>query len=224
MSNDQIIQTSNLNYSYGGVFEIQKNKYNVCPCNFHDKNNDGYGIVCHQDCYKLIQINYKYDLKFHDVSKLLGKYESILKNKSKYKPMDKYNMQFFDYEAAYLKNPWLLESPLKNNNNKTRILNIWKSLIPKFKKNKLRPSPTESATLFEVGKVMLGNNKKLWIVKKVNNTKRWIPYSKDNKKIETNILSSKKPIKKIKKRISKKTSKKPSKKQTKVKQIKNSKK
>ncbi|ARF10187.1 hypothetical protein Hokovirus_1_66 [Hokovirus HKV1] len=214
LSDDQVIQTNDTNYEYGGIFEIDKKIYNICPLNYQDKDNNGYGFACHQDCYKLIQINYKHDIKFHDVSKLLGTYESLLKTRSKYKPMDKYNEQFFNYETAYLKDPWLLESPFKNNNNKTRILNIWKSLIPKFKKNKLRPSPTQSATLFEVGKILLGNNKKLWIVKKINDTKRWIPYNKlENNKIKQK--SSKKTSKKISKKISKKNNKKTSKKSAK---------
>ncbi len=44
---------------------------------------------------------------------------------------------------------------------------------------KLRPSPTESATLFKVGTIKKGNDENKWIVKKVGKSKRWVKIMKD---------------------------------------------
>ena len=38
----------------------------------------------------------------------------------------------------------------------------------------LRPSPTESATLFKVGTIKKGNDGNKWIVKKVGKSQRWV--------------------------------------------------
>jgi hypothetical protein len=44
----------------------------------------------------------------------------------------------------------------------------------KFHKNKERPSPSESATLFDVGIKKMGNNNKMWIItKNKNGVKKW---------------------------------------------------
>jgi len=44
---------------------------------------------------------------------------------------------------------------------------------------KLRPSPTESATLFKVGTIKKGNDENKWIVKKVGKSQRWVKIMKD---------------------------------------------
>ena len=43
---------------------------------------------------------------------------------------------------------------------------------------KLRPSPTESATLFKVGTIKKGNDGNKWIVKKVGKSQRWVKKDK----------------------------------------------
>lgn len=47
-------------------------------------------------------------------------------------------------------------------------------VIKKFKHKKLRPSPSESATLFKVGTKKIGNDNNIWIIVETNTgTKRW---------------------------------------------------
>ena len=91
-----------------------------------------------------------------------------------YKEIKKYQGQYFYTGSAYLKNPEMLESPLKNKKNKKRILKI-KLPIRKAKKlKKNRPSPSESATLFSVGTEKKGNDGNTWIiVVNKKNIKRW---------------------------------------------------
>jgi hypothetical protein len=78
------------------------------------------------------------------------------------------------------------------------------------KENSVRPSPSQSATLYTVGTKKTGNDGNTWIItQNVNGTKRWKLYKKVSKKI------SKKESKKVSKKISKKESKKVSKKKIK---------
>lgn len=52
-------------------------------------------------------------------------------------------------------------------------------LIHPTKPKKLRPSPSQSATLFNVGQRKKGNDGNMWQVKQnVNGVKRWVKYSK----------------------------------------------
>ena len=67
----------------------------------------------------------------------------------------------------------------------------------------MRPSPTQSATLYTVGTKKTGNDGNTWIItQNVNGTKRWKLYKKVSKKVSKK--SSKKESKKISKKISKK--------------------
>jgi len=67
------------------------------------------------------------------------------------------------------------------------------------KENNIRPSPSQSATLYKVGIKKTGNDGNTWIItENVNGTKRWKLYKKVSKKI------SKKESKKVSKKISKK--------------------
>ncbi len=50
-----------------------------------------------------------------------------------------------------------------------------------------RPSPSESATLFDIGTKKIGNDGKLWIIIKTSNgTKRWSKYTEFFFKINNN--------------------------------------
>ena len=62
----------------------------------------------------------------------------------------------------------MLESPLKNNINKYRILKL------KLPIKKTKPSPSESAKFFKVGTKKKGNDGNIWIIKEnVNKIKKW---------------------------------------------------
>ena len=82
----------------------------------------------------------------------------------------------------------------------------------------IRPSPTESATLYKVNTKRKGNDGNIWIiVENANGVKRWKLYKKPTNKPskKTSKKTSKKPSKKSSKKLSKKPSKKLSKKPSK---------
>jgi len=77
------------------------------------------------------------------------------------------------------KNVNYLMDPLKNKINQERILKIWKLIADKNNKKKIikknRPSPSESATLYEVGKIKKGNDGNMYVVTiNKNSVKKWI--------------------------------------------------
>lgn len=73
--------------------------------------------------------------------------------------------------------------------------------------DKIRPSPTNSATLYKTGTIKTGNDGNKWIItENKNGVKRWKLYKKPTK------IQSEKTIKKTSKKTTKKTSKKASKK------------
>lgn len=144
---------------------------------FHKDSNNKYGHIMHKDCYKLLQKKYG-KFEFNDV-KLKEKYTNYPESIN-YGLIKKYHGQFFYQTLAYLEHPDVLESPLKNTKNKKRIEKIKipiKILNTKDKKSKNlkknRPSPSDSATLFKVGTIKIGNDKHKWIIKKVGKSQRW---------------------------------------------------
>jgi hypothetical protein len=103
------------------------------------------GHLAHRDCYKLLSTKYG-KFKFNDINM------SIYYN-TNYGLINKYQGQFFYSSLAFFENQYLLESPLENDINKTRILklNLPINKNSEKKSTKIRPSPSESATLFKVG-------------------------------------------------------------------------
>jgi hypothetical protein len=59
------------------------------------------------------------------------------------------------------------------------------------KENSVRPSPSQSATLYIVGTKKTGNDDNTWIItQNVNGTKRWKLYKKVSKKISKKEIKS----------------------------------
>ena len=137
---------------------------------------NGWGYLFHNDCYKLLQNTYGNfsinDIKDDVVDVLFNKYPAndhiII-----------YQEQEFLTNLAYLEYPYLLESPLINKKNRERILKfkIFKIKIKNNSKKtskKDRPSPSESATLFNIGTKKIGNDGNEWIIKEnKNGVKKW---------------------------------------------------
>ena len=129
----------------------------------------GDGYIVHKDCYQVAKEKY-------------GNFtiENIRLAKINYGKIKKYQQQ----EVPFMKffsdgNEYMLESPLKNDENKTRILKLKHPITNVSSKKKSisqkdRPSPSESATLFKVGTKKKGNDGKMWIIKtNKNNINRW---------------------------------------------------
>lgn len=149
-------------------------------------------ILCHIDCYNLLNKTLKYNLKYEHVCRLIDDYFNVLKTTSKYgKVMNKYSFWLnFNWSKLLIKDYlntkkimnnieintedlFIVESPLKNSKNKNRILKMWRPLVKKFAKAKIRNSPCESATIFKIGTVLKGSDKKEYVVKKMGKTKKW---------------------------------------------------
>lgn len=133
---------------------------------------DGWGYLFHNDCYKLLQNTYGNfsinDIKDDVVDVLLNKYPAN-------DHIIKYQEQEFLTNLAYFEDPYLLESPLINKKNRERLLKF-KIFKIKTKNNskKERPSPSESATLFDIGTKKIGNDGNEWIIKEnKNGVKKW---------------------------------------------------
>ena len=158
------------------------------------------GLACHKNCYLLLYKKFKKKFKFEYFAPLLNE-DSIL---DKYDTtIDKYvgrqDFILHDYLNNFNPNRSFLEhfllknkefkinnknlnyllNPLKNKENADRILKIWTPIIKNTKSKKpiskkLRPSPSDSATKYKVGKKKEGNDKNMYIIaKNKNGVKRW---------------------------------------------------
>lgn len=154
-------------------------------------------LCCHKSCYKLLLKKLNYKLKIDDVANkldeisLLKSYGSVV---NKYKGFQDFpwtwiilNEEPFniferllndDKKLKISKNVNYLMDPLKNKINEDRILKIWKPIVNKKSKKKIlkkdRPSPSESATLYNVGKIKKGNDGNMYeVVINKNKVKRW---------------------------------------------------
>jgi hypothetical protein len=151
-------------------------------------------LCCHKSCYKLLLKKLNYKLKIEDVENkldeisLLKSYGSIV---NKYKGEQYFpwtwmilNVSSFNSFERLLndniklkisKNVNYLMDPLKNKINEERILKIWKPIVNKKKiLKKDRQSPSESATLYSVGKIKKGNDGNMYeVVINKNKVKRW---------------------------------------------------
>lgn len=173
-NDNKILKTSSSDYT-GSYYNINNKHYELISLTWHDKLNQyGYGIMCHQNCYKLLNDKLKYTLKFGDVCRILSKTNNLLKSKSKYGKISKYQDQFFNWNKVVENIEYVLIDPLKNKENAKRIIELWQPLINSFNNKPIRKSPCESATNFKVGFKMIGNNGNMWIVKNMNGIKKWI--------------------------------------------------
>lgn len=189
ITNDKLISVpKNLKINERGTFYINK-KYYSTEKEFWDE----FGIkslCCHKNCYKLLLNKFNYKLKIEDIEhkldemSLLKSYGSVV---NKYiqeqdfpwtwlilneEPFNSFEILLNDNKKLKIsKNVNFLMDPLKNNINQMRILKIWKPLVNKKK----RPSPSESATLYNVGNIKKGNDGNMYEVTiNKNKVKRWI--------------------------------------------------
>ncbi len=172
-----------------GEYIIKNKIYPIIPALWHTTPSyyktegyeiGGYGLVVHQDCYLLIEKIFDYKLLFGHLARFpYTNYKTSMKPTKFGKDMSLYNgTQNFDAITVHIKHQYLINSPLKNEENARRIIAIWKPYIFRFKKRGLRNSPTERAALLKIGTNAIGNDKKEYIVKIKGGVKKWIIQSK----------------------------------------------
>jgi hypothetical protein len=200
ITNKNVINTSNLVEDVTGNF-YNKHKDSE-PLYITQKDLWGYykpenrALICHKSCYKLLSEKLNYKLESDNISNKLNR-NSLLQSYGtivdKYTSMQEFpwigmiiNNHFFWYDLLEEKkklkisnNINFLMNPLKNEKNESRIIKIWKPIVNQILKKKIiikkdRPSPSESATLFELGKKKRGNDGNMYIiVVNKNGVKRW---------------------------------------------------
>jgi hypothetical protein len=141
---------------------LKKNGYDMNYKSFLDIDNPeklkikkkGYNVA-NRDFNENIELN-KFNIDYGVVNKYIGEYQSLI-----------------DY-VAYIYDKYLLEDPLKNKKNATRILEL-NFPLKKIQNNEVkRKGPNDSATIFDVGTTKIGNDKNMWIiVKNKNGVKKW---------------------------------------------------
>jgi len=133
----------------------------------YDVSDNEDGFLMYTACYNMMSKIYGKPVKFED----------LINRQVNYGIMEKYQGQFFYHNLAYLERPEILENPTKNKTNYNRILKIKlpiRKLVKKKSPKKKRPSPSMSATLYNVGTKKRGNDGNIWIITtNKNGVKRW---------------------------------------------------
>lgn len=142
-------------------------------------------IEVHKLCYNIIESEIKIKLKYSDfINNFNNSYQL---NYINYGIIEKYATQEFIWNIEELKKNenlrQLLLNPLKHNENKTRLLKI-------FKECKIKPDrkgPNISATLFKNNTYLIGNDNLLWKIK----NKKWTKVETIKNRLKININDNK---------------------------------
>jgi len=122
-------------------------------------------LEVHKLCYNIIKDEAKIKLKYSDFINSSGKKSIYLLNYVNYGLIEKYTTQEFIWNMQKLatnkKLRDLLLNPLKNKENKTRLLKLFKQ----FKVKSDRKGPSISATFFKNNTYLIGNDNNLWKIK-----------------------------------------------------------
>lgn len=115
-----------------------------CATYFRTGNSEGipwddgpYGLACHEKCYRLLQQELGYTIKFGDVWPLLLQQEDLATNwlgpgVTDYGGMARYAGEFFRYQMLCADgNAWMLRDPSTEKANAERIVKVWRALLAK---------------------------------------------------------------------------------------------
>lgn len=142
-----------------GFFVKDKEHYNTS--NIQIGYHNDYCEFIHTDCWKFIKKNYKIDLNFSYLPINYNLYRKKVISID-YGKIEKYWVQYFDFDKVIDDNIDLLYSPLVSKNTK-HLKKIFNQL--KIRTEKTIKSPASSATFYKSKTYKIGNNKNIWIVK-----------------------------------------------------------
>lgn len=150
-------------------------------------------LEVHKLCYSIIEKETKIKLKYSDFINNPNKKSQYLLDYIDYGLIEKYTTQEFMWNLQELvgnkKLRELLLNPLKNKENKTRLLKIFKQ----FKIKSDRKGPNISATLFKPNTYLIGNDNLLWKIEKgkwtkVETIKNRLKYNTNDDKFKKYII------------------------------------
>jgi len=150
-------------------------------------------LEVHKLCYSIIEKEIKIKLKYSDFINNSNKKSQYLLNYVNYGIIEKYTKQEFIWNLQDLitnkKLRELLLNPLKNKENKKRLLKIFKQ----FKIKSDRKGPNISATLFTPNTYLIGNDNSLWKIEKgkwtkVETIKNRLKYNANDDKFKKYII------------------------------------
>lgn len=121
-------------YTWYGYFKTKGGHEFHGATNFRYDNvpkDQLYGVICHRQCYQLLQTKLHYILTFEDMWPLLMEQDiDDHLNNLTYGGITKYHSQFFKTEQALLDgNAWMLKDPITDKQNEQRIVLTWKFLV-----------------------------------------------------------------------------------------------
>lgn len=139
----KLINESHENYYNITEYKLDKLKKNYSTSTF--EYNKIKGLVCHKNCYSLLDKYLHYKINFHDIWPLYFQDEDqLLINLNILTPLtyhndlrylnyltdDKYYQKNFNYHSLINDGyHWMLIDPLVCEQNRNRIIDIWKSLM-----------------------------------------------------------------------------------------------
>lgn len=101
-----------------------------------EESSDGpYGLACHEKCFRLLQQELQYTLRFRDVWPLLMQAGEFATNWVEYEVTDyggmaRYAGEAFNYTLLCSDgNTWMLRDPTTEKQNADRILKVWRGWL-----------------------------------------------------------------------------------------------
>jgi len=165
--------------SWDGIFTTDKGDFKIYSNNKFKKDklskyNDG--LVIHEDCYKYLEKRYCKNFNYNNIN------DGLVAGSNLYETDTIPWLEYFFPNKGYL-----LESPLKNKKHKQTLdkINFDKFISCDIsgsksdksksdKSDKYRPSPSESAKLYNIGFTKKGNDGNKWIIiENKNGVKKW---------------------------------------------------
>ena len=114
----------------------------------HEVEPNLYGLVAHERCYRALQRDLQYTLRFRDVWPMLMQQEvgGYLEDYTDYGGMRPYQSQFFRFVELFLdKKEWMLQDPMAHRENAERILQVWRPIVESGFKVSKRKQPKPDA-------------------------------------------------------------------------------
>lgn len=114
----------------------------------HEVEPNLYGLVAHERCYRALQRDLQYTLRFRDVWPMLMQQEvgGSLEDYTDYKGMRPYQSQFFRFGELFLDGKeWMLQDPMAHRENAERILQVWRPIVESGFKVSKRKQPKPDA-------------------------------------------------------------------------------